>query len=400
MPDSETLLERRIAAPGPKKLLAIDGGGIRGLIALEFLARIEALLREKFGRGDLVLADYFDYVGGTSTGAIIATLISLGFPTETMIEFYRTGAHTMFEPSNVFLRLERKFRSNSFLARLLNAVGVLTSSSMFTQKALAAQIKSVIGRDGDADATLGTDKLRTLLLIVMRNASTDSPWPVSNNPRAKYNRRDLPDCNLNLPLWQLVRASTAAPVFFPPEVMHIGDQQFIFVDGGVTVYHNPAFLLFLMATLTPYAVQWPAGEEKLLLVSVGTGMSENVNLRLGEREMNLMYNLQSLPSALIQAATVQQDLLCRVFGKTRTGEAIDSEIGDLVANRAPLPEKLFTYARYNVDLSRQGLDRLGLNGIDENAVQPFDIAHLDELQTVGKTAANRCISLADFDGFS
>ncbi len=399
-PEAESLLERRIAAPGPKKLLSIDGGGIRGLIALEFLARIEALLREKLGRSDLVLADYFDYVGGTSTGAIIATLISLGFPTEKMIDFYRTGAHTMFDPSNVFLRLERKFGSNSFMAKLLNAVGVLTSSSMFTQEALAAKFKSVIGTDGDRDATLGTEKLRTLLLVVMRNASTDSPWPVSNNPRAKFNRRELPDCNLDLPLWQLVRASTAAPVFFPPEVMHVGDQQFVFVDGGVTVYHNPAFLLFLMATLPPYEVQWPAGEQKLLLVSVGTGTSENVNLRLGAREMNLMYNLQSLPSALIQAATVEQDLLCRVFGKTRAGEAIDSEIGDLVGNRAPLPEKLFTYARYNVDLSRQGLDRLGLNRIDENAVQPFDIAHLDELQTVGKTAANRCISLADFDGFS
>jgi patatin-like phospholipase/acyl hydrolase len=398
-PDAESLLERRIAAPGPKKLLSIDGGGIRGLIALEFLARIEALLREKLGRSDLVLADYFDYVGGTSTGAIIATLISLGFPVEQMIEFYRTGAHTMFDPSNVFLRLERKFGSNTFVGKLLNAVGVLTSSSMFTQQALAAKIKSVIGLDGDRDATLGTEKLRTLLLVVMRNASTDSPWPISNNPRAKYNRRDLPDCNLELPLWQLVRASTAAPVFFPPEVMHVGDQQFVFVDGAVTVYHNPAFLLFLMATLPPYAVQWPASEEKLLLVSVGTGTSENVNLRLGAREMNLMYNLQSLPSALIQAATVEQDLLCRVFGKTRAGDVIDSEIGDLVGNQVPLTGKLFTYARYNVDLSRQGLDRLGLNRIDENAVQPFDIAHLDELQTVGTTAANRCISLADFDGF-
>jgi patatin-like phospholipase len=400
MPDPETPLERRIAAPGPKKLLSIDGGGIRGLIALEFLARIEVLLREKLGRRDLVLADYFDYIGGTSTGAIIATFLSLGFSTQTLIDFYRTGAHTMFEPSNVFLRLERKFGPNTLVAKILNAIGILTSSSMFTQQALADQIKSVIGPDGDRDATLGTDKLRTLLLIVMRNASTDSPWPISNNPRAKFNRRDLQDCNLLLPLWQLVRASTAAPVFFPPEVVHVGDQQFIFVDGGVTVYQNPAFLLFLMATLPPYAVQWPAGVENLLLVSVGTGTSENVNLRLGPHEMNLMYNLQSLPSALIQAATVEQDLLCRVFGKTRTGEAIDSEIGDLVGNRAPLAEKLFTYSRYNVDLSRQGLDNLGLNGIDENAVQPFDIAHLDELQTVGKTAANRRISAADFDGFS
>ena len=56
-------------------------------------------------------------------------------------------------------------------------------------------------------------------MMVMRNHSTDSPWPVSNNPYAKYNDRSRDDCNLDLPLWQLVRASTAAPTYFPPEVV-------------------------------------------------------------------------------------------------------------------------------------------------------------------------------------
>ena len=394
-----TRLEKRIAAPGPKKLLSIDGGGIRGLIALEFLLRIESILRDRLGRPELVLADYFDYVGGTSTGAIIATLVSLGFSVEEIRSFYIAGAHTMFDPANAWLRLARKLGPNNLLAKLLNSVGVLASSSIYTQKALAAKIKAVIGLDGGRDATLATDKLRTLLLIVMRNATTDSPWPVSNNPKAKFNSRDLKDCNLDLPLWQLVRASTAAPVFFPPEVIRIGEQEFIFVDGAVTVYHNPAFLLFLMATLPPYEVRWPVGERELLLISVGTGSSEAANARLKTSEMNLLYNMQSLPSALIQAATVEQDLLCRVFGSARAGAPLDSEIGDLVGNRAPLTAKLFSYARYNVDLSSQGLAMLGLNGIDERAVSPFDTANLDVLQTVGTTAARRFVSAADFEGF-
>jgi patatin-like phospholipase/acyl hydrolase len=392
-------LEERIAAPGPKKLLAIDGGGIRGLIALEILDRIETLLREKLGRPDLVLADYFDYVGGTSTGAIIATFLSLGFGVAKIRDFYLTGARTMFDPANFFVRLARKLGPDNFVSKFLSSVGVLASSSMFTQRALAQEIRSVIGPDGDDDATLATSRLRTLLLIVMRNASTDSPWPVSNNPRAKYNRRDLEDCNLDLPLWQLVRASTAAPVFFPPETIRLGSQQFIFVDGAITVYHNPAFLLFLMATLPEYELSWPAGADKMLLVSVGTGSDETANLRLRTSEMSLLYNMQSLPSALIRAATVEQDLLCRVFGRTRSGQRIDSELGDLIGNEAPLSDKLFTYARYDVDLSRQGLDALGLNRIDEKSVQPFDAAHLAELQTVGKTAAQRCISADDFAGF-
>ena len=73
-----------------------------------------------------------------------------------------------------------------------------------------------------AETKLGSDQLQTLLMIVLRNATTDSPWPVSNNPYAKYNDPTRPDCNLELPLWQLVRASTAAPTYFPPEVVRIG----------------------------------------------------------------------------------------------------------------------------------------------------------------------------------
>ena len=53
-------LSERIRATGPKRILALDGGGIRGIITLEILARIESLLREKSGRrDDFVLTDYF-----------------------------------------------------------------------------------------------------------------------------------------------------------------------------------------------------------------------------------------------------------------------------------------------------------------------------------------------------
>src|SRR5579872_1425235 len=78
-------------------------------------------------------------------------------------------------------------------------------------------------------------------------------------------------CNLRIPLWQLVCASTAAPTYFPPEVVRIGEEEFLFVDGGVTMFNNPAFQLFLMATVEPYNLKWPSGAERMLLVSIGTG---------------------------------------------------------------------------------------------------------------------------------
>lgn len=397
-------LDTLIEAPGPKKLLAIDGGGIRGLIAIEFLARIETLLRERLQRENLVLADYFDYVCGTSTGAIVAALVSLGYSAGEIRDFYLSGARTMFEPANVFQRIAR--RSHGIGATMAGAIGVLLSPAIFTQRALEAQIKEIVG----PDSTLGTEKLRTLLMIVTRNASTDSPWPVSNNPRAKYNLRSdaggvAQATNLDLPLWQLVRASTAAPVFFPPEAIHVPglEKPFMFVDGGVTVYNNPAFMLFLMATLPSYHLQWDAGESNMLLVSVGTGLCESANLNLGPHEMNLIYNVQSLPAALMHAATIEQDMLCRVFGKLRAGcnaSEVDSEIGDLVDNRAPVAEKLFTYCRYNVELSEAGLQRLGIGDVDPKAVQPLDgVDRLSDLTRLGNVAARQCVSIEDFDGF-
>ncbi|MFL6530077.1 MAG: patatin-like phospholipase family protein, partial [Chthoniobacterales bacterium] len=223
----------KLTKSGPRKLLACDGGGIRGIISIEILAHIESELRGLTGKPELVLADYFDYVGGTSTGAIIATLISLGFSVDDARDFYVKSGAEMFQPAKLWERLHTKFQDDN----------------------LTRMLKGVIGEE----TTLGSEKLQTLLMVVLRNATTDSPWPISSNPKAKYNDIEVrgKKSNLLLPLWQLVRASTAAPVYFPPEVIEIGDgQEFIFVDGGVTMYNNPAFHLFLMATTESYRLCW------------------------------------------------------------------------------------------------------------------------------------------------
>jgi patatin-like phospholipase/acyl hydrolase len=355
----------KLTKTGPRKLLACDGGGIRGIISIEILAQIEAELRAISGKPDLVLADYFDYVGGTSTGAIIVTLVSLGLSIDKVREFYIKSGTEMFQPAKLWDRLHTKFKDDN----------------------LTAMLKDVAGKD----TTLGSEKLRTLLMIVLRNATTDSPWPISSNPSAKYNdiavRGDK--SNLHLPLWQLVRASTAAPTYFPPEVIDIGGgQQFIFVDGGVTMYNNPAFHLFLMATTEPYRLSWPTGEDKMLLVSVGTGASANANKNLTPQEMHLIYNASHIPSALMAAALHEQDFLCRVFGRCLIGDPLDREIGDVIRQGIPNVPKLFTYARYNAELSREGLNALGLLDIKPADVQQMDsVDHIAEMQQVGRAVA-------------
>ena len=355
----------KLTKTGPRKLLACDGGGIRGIISIEILAQIEAQLRAISGKPDLVLADYFDYVAGTSTGAIIATLVSLGFSIDKVREFYIKSGAEMFQPAKLWDRLHTKFKDDN----------------------LTAMLKDVAGKD----TTLASEKLRTLLMIVLRNATTDSPWPISSNPSAKYNDIAVrgEKSNLHLPLWQLVRASTAAPTYFPPEVVDIGGgQQFIFVDGGVTMYNNPAFHLFLMATTEPYRLCWPTGEDKMLLISVGTGASANANKNLTPQEMDLIYNASHIPSALMAAALHEQDFLCRVFGRCLIGDPLDREIGDVIGQGILNVPKLFTYARYNAELSREGLNALGLPDIKPADVQQMDsVDHIAEMQQVGRAVA-------------
>ena len=153
-------------APGTRRLLALDGGGIRGMITLEFLAEIESQLRQRLGRGsDFVLADYFDYVAGTSTGAIIAACISLGMSAASILEFYEANGRAMFEKSSLLKRLRYKYEDDRLADKLREVIRARTGTPA-----------------GEPEPTLGSDALRTGLMMVMRNATTDSPWLLSNNP--------------------------------------------------------------------------------------------------------------------------------------------------------------------------------------------------------------------------
>jgi len=357
-----------------KRLLALDGGGIRGIVSIEVLDTIEQIVRKKLGQPDAVLADYFDYIAGTSTGAVIATALSLGISVEDLRSFYINSGPAMFSRAAVLRRFHYKFDRDK----------------------LAAKFREVFG----ADTTLGSTRLRTLLMMVMRNATTDSPWPVSNNPGAKFNDRNFPGCNLQIPICQLVCASTAAPTYFPPEVVRIGDEEFLFVDGGVTMFNNPAFQLFLMATVEPYNLKWPAGAERMLLVSVGTGTSPRANPKLRAQDMNLIYDVSSIPVALISAAGNQQDFLCRTFGDCLYGPVLDMEVGDMCATTGPAMPKLFTYVRYNCELTRSGLDELGLPDVQPDDVQMLDsVDHVKELQQIGRAVAQQQVKENHFARF-
>jgi hypothetical protein len=384
-----TVWNEKYAAPRPRRLLALDGGGILGVMSLEILAKIEEQLAAATRAGQRFrLGDYFDYIGGTSTGAIIATGLAAGLRVQDLLEFYDKAGPLMFE--------------KRFLLRRVR--------SLYEADPLREMLQQILG-----ERKLGASDLRCLLLVVTRNATTDSPWPVTNNPFARYNDRTRADCNLNIPLWQLVRASTAAPVYFPPEILQWDptdpDKTFVFVDGGLTPYNNPAFILYRYATLPAYRLGWPTGEDKLMLVSVGTGSAARVDEDLDERGHLIPAEVARLPGVLMGGANIDQDINCRAVGRCIFGAPIDRELGDMVPRRPdpitgePVPAdedsgRAFLYARYDPDVTRAGLSNLGLGEIQPRHVEAMDaVQYVDEMRQVGRAYAGRFVDMRAFQGF-
>jgi len=397
-----TNIEKKLQQLGPKKILTLDGGGIRGILTIEILAKIESDLRKREKNEHLVLSDYFDFVAGTSTGAIIATCISLGMSIDEIRNFYLESGAIMFNrKSFIGKTLSKVGISAQWLKNSTNFIAQAAYGYAYDDKKLTQKLKDVIGEN----LTLESDQLKTLLLIVMRNATTDSPWPVSNNPKAKYNDIDTrgEKSNLHLPLWQLVRASTAAPTYFPPEEINIHGNKFIFVDGGITPYNNPSFQAFIMATLKAYHVNWQTGEENILLVSIGTGTRTKNDTNLKRSDMTLKYSALHTTDFLMNSASYQQDMLCRIFGKCKEGDELDNEIGHLKdeLSKGAVKSKLFTYVRYNIEFDQKNLDNIGLGHLSPQELSKLDsVKHITELQEVGRAIGRDKVKIEHFDGFS
>src|SRR4029450_4151042 len=96
-------LQEHFDKGAPKRILALDGGGLRGILTLGILQGIEDVLRERHGAGeDFRLSHYFDLVAGTSTGAIIAATLAMGWKVEEIRAKYISLGETVFHKS--FLR--------------------------------------------------------------------------------------------------------------------------------------------------------------------------------------------------------------------------------------------------------------------------------------------------------
>jgi hypothetical protein len=218
-----------------------------------------------------------------------------------------------------------------------------------------------------------------------------------------YNDPKRPNCNLRLPLWQLVRASTAAPTYFPPEVIDIGGKPFAFVDGGITPYNMPAFAMFRMATAPPFGLEWETGEDRMMILSIGTGIVEVDSLPAIAPDRTLLSAAASIPSEMMNGMAYDQDINCRVVGWCTFGPVLDKEVGTLVPITSPKigHGRAFVYARYNPTLTKSSLTELGLSAVDPSQISKLDsVGAIGDLLQIGRNYGSRVVDLnSHFPGF-
>jgi hypothetical protein len=346
-----------LRGPGPKRILALDGGGVRGIVSLGYLASIEKILRARYDDQTLTLSDYFDLIGGTSTGAIIATGLALGFSVERLQQLYKKLAGSVFERS--WLRhglLRTKFPAGPLRAALADAF---------------------------RDLTLDSDEVRTGLMIMLKRYDTGSPWVIHNHPDGRYfdTRPDSTAVpNRKYQLANLVRASTAAPTYFMPEILDVTDgEQGAFIDGGTTTANNPALQLFMLSTIKRYGWGWEKGADKLLLISVGTGFEEPL---ITAQEVADYYpaemGIRSLLSLMEDCSWLAQTIL-QWNARMLTPREIDREIGDLSGDSMS-GTPLLTYARYDLRFDPKWLREELDYSLD--AEQAAHLALMDEARNV------------------
>jgi hypothetical protein len=328
---------------GPKRILAIDGGGVRGALAVGLLAKLEAMLRVKLGRPDLVLADYFDLIGGTSTGAIIAAGLALGRDTAYLADLYDRLGPRVFRRGVPRLPL--------FQAR-------------FDPKRLEAVIHEELG-----EVTLGSAAWRTGFAAVAKRVDTASTWIWTNCPGAMYwagspeeiarepdpaKRRTNP--NRDYPLARIVQASAAAPFYFDMvEIEVIKGERGIFFDGAMTPHGNPALQLAMTALVPAYGLGWSPGADKLMIVSIGTGEPRPIKPEWRKRPMllSIWKAIHALTSMAYDTNQLTLALL-QWLGTSPQPWRINREVGDL-SGVNPAAPPLWTFVRYDAPLEVEWL---------------------------------------------
>ncbi len=218
---------------GKRMILACDGGGLRGIIIVRCLERLEALEGKPCNQ-------IFDFMAGTSTGSVIVAALAAGVSTADLVKFYMEEAPKVFRPLPWYRQLLCRF-------------GWRYDKSYLRQR-MAELIGDVLLKDLPVDILLtAKDTMRSETMFFEKDM---------------FGEMRLADA---------VEASGSAPTYFRP----LGR----YIDGGVGAFNNPCYQAAREA-LYYYGKKHNSDkyvDGKVRMLSFGAGRAVNV-MAEGEAE--------------------------------------------------------------------------------------------------------------------
>ena len=290
---------------GRFSILAVDGGGTRGIYAAQILARVEDALGQP-------VRECFELLAGTSTGSIIAGAAAVGIPLSEVVRLFERESPRIFGKARFPACISMFWRSRYYRAPL--------------EKVLEECLPQTILRD-----------ISTPLMITSADISTGGVHVFKS--RYLEDLGEPYERDGDVLLRDAVLASCAAPTYFDPKAVG----PYLLTDGGLWA-NNPSII-----ALTEAISKFRKGVEEVRVFSVGTGHTRSMYAKGGPWGLLTGWGhikLVSYTLGLQSQASTNMAKLILGDRYLRLDPEIDSwELDDTkhLANLKALAERDFTY---------------------------------------------------------
>lgn len=233
-----------------KRILSIDGGGIRGIIPGMLMVALEKKIQQATGNTEAHITDYFDFFAGTSTGGILLSILLCPDDTDP-----KKPKYSAQDALDIYIKNGTNIFSASAWRRFLSRFGLL---SELYNEAILEDVLHDYFQDKKLSQLLKPCIITAYNIELRKNHLFRQQKSISHGDSRDFYIRDV------------CRATSAAPTYFSvAEVFSIAGTRYPLVDGGMFA-HNPSLsaLLEVIKGYNTYRIN------DIWILSLGTGLSK------------------------------------------------------------------------------------------------------------------------------
>jgi patatin-like phospholipase/acyl hydrolase len=365
------------------RILSLDGGGVRGLSSLLILRELmEEIGRRTHSAETPLPCQYFDLMGGTSTGGLIAIMLGR---LRMVFSFAKANWQSIHECIQEYIDLSSKvFDIDQVLG---GVIPFGDDACRFNYKHLEDAIRAVVKKKlGDKNALMVDTSNRANMVptFVVATKGLRAEGPPTLFRSYQCEGHNASECAI----WEAARATSAAPTFFKPIKITVPLPGATYVDGGLA-HNNPSEL-----ALSEAEKNW-TNTRKFYLVSIRTGRLESVSV---------LQSQSTSASKRSRTAKVHRWMpYTRKVGKVTAGITAIMNIGEACVQLATNsefvhqrlfllsisndPGKRFPYHRFNVDQGMKDVKLQEWEKLEDIAVHTT--AYMEEGEGIKRK--NECV---------